>query len=352
MYVKYFIGFSLLACNFACLPNTFADENGDSPQMSNYRLDRAEITRRVTPNYPRAELSRGIEGWVILSVVVDEKGNVKEPIVIDSSGRRNFEIKAKNAVKRMKYKPAALNGTAIASSDNKLKVSFAIRTRRAGAHKGFLKRYRDIRQNLIDKNFEGLHNAIKQLETLHTRNQYELAMLNLLKSSYYYQTDDNEQYIDNLKRAVSYDSNVLARDIYNSSLVNLYNAQVKQGLIADAFATTVLIEAQIENKPELSSVIKHRDELKKTLEQHPLLSTTGNIQDSDTPWRHNLYRRNIGIETQSGQLSQIEFRCANKIRRFDISEKNQSWKIPETWQDCAAFVFGETGSQFELLEQS
>lgn len=351
MSIKKFIGFGLLACNLTFLPSTFADENRDVPQISDYRLNRAEIIQRVTPNYPRTELNRGIEGWVILSVVVDEKGNVKEPIVIDSSGRRNFEIKAKNAVKRMKYKPAMLNGKAIESSDNKLKISFAIQASRVGAHKGFLSRYRDIRQNLIDKNFEGVEKAFQQLEDQHTRNQYELAMLNLLRSSYYYQMDDNKHYIQNLKRAVSYEDNVLAHDIYVSSLVNLYNAQVKQGLIADAFATSVLIEAQIENKPELNSVIEHRDELEKTLEQHSSLSTKGEIADSDTPWGHNLFRKNIAIETQSGQLNQIEFRCANKIRRFDIKEKNQSWKIPANWGDCTAFVSGEASTQFALLEQ-
>lgn len=321
-------------------------------RISGYRFNRAEILKKSMPRYPRKELDKGIEGWAVYSVVVDENGKVTQPILIDSSGNKGFEIAAKRSVKKMLYKPATLNGNAIESSDNKLMVGFSIAASKVGAHKGFLRRYRDIRKKIMSNELEGVSEEIKRLEEQYTRNRYEMAWLHLLKSSYYYQIKDHAKYLSALKRAVSYESKNLPEDIYASSLVNLYNAQVQDQQIADALATAEKIEKLSQKMPKLNKIIQHRDDLILKLAEHSLLVTQATIDKDEEPWRHQLYRNTIGVELKKGKLSQVEFRCANKIRRFEINEDNQSWKIPKKWEDCTAFISGEKGSQFELLEQA
>ena len=41
---------------------------------------------RMNPNYPARAMQHGNEGWVMLSFVVSETGEVKEPMIEDSSG--------------------------------------------------------------------------------------------------------------------------------------------------------------------------------------------------------------------------------------------------------------------------
>ncbi|WP_299773028.1 energy transducer TonB [uncultured Pseudoteredinibacter sp.] len=320
-------------------------------EIASYRLDKAEIIEQAQPRYPKLELGRGLEGWVVYSVIVDEKGNVIEPILIDSSGRRNFEKNGKRAIKRMKYKPAMLNGEPIQSSDNKVRIEFNILSKTLRAHKAFIDRYREIRSEIMEGK---LNNTLQSIENLQpqARNRYEMAWLDLLKSSYYQKMDNKIEYLKALKRAVGYGNRNLPADVFAGGLISLYNAQISNSLIADAIETADRAKEFLEEMPRLSSIQDHRASLEAALASHPLLSTKGLIKDAETPWRHKLYRKTIAIEANSGKLNKVEFRCANKIRSFEIKQEYSSYKIPSSWEGCTAFVYGENGSHLTFLEQS
>lgn len=345
---RFTLPYLLIIIQLFVLPASYGKEQ----RISNHRFNQAQITKKVQPLYPRFELNKRIDGWAMFSVVVDEDGNVVEPILIDSSGRRNFEVSAKKAVKKMKYKPATLNGTPVKSSDNKLKVSFVVATKDPGALPGFLSRYRKIRKNIIEGNLDEAPQAIKDLEDKHTKNRYETAWLHLLKSSYYYQIGNTEKYIRALKRVAWYQSEVLPKGVITSGLINLYNAQVNSSLIVDALETAERAERLVKTMPDLSKIIEHRNKLESELNKHPVLVTKGTLLANDQPWWHNLYRKTIGIETLKGKLDRIEFRCSNKIRSFDLNENSGSFNIPQSWKDCTVFLYGEKGAELELLEQS
>ena len=59
--------------------------------------------KRAPPDYPRGALSRGIEGFVLLEFVVDAKGNVVAPHVVEGSPPGVFDAAALAAVTRWKY---------------------------------------------------------------------------------------------------------------------------------------------------------------------------------------------------------------------------------------------------------
>ncbi|MCV6620634.1 MAG: energy transducer TonB [Cellvibrionaceae bacterium] len=341
-----------LCCFFLFASISYSEQPQEAPQrISDYRFERAKLITKSMPQYPRSELGKGIEGWAVFSVVVDKKGNVVEPILVDSSGRRNFEIKAKRAVKKFKYQPATLNGEAIESSDNKVYISFSIAWDKPGANKGFASRFRTIRDQILEGNINGAEEKIAKLASDYTRNRYEQAWLQVLKSSYYNAINDKQKYIKALKKAVAYSSEHLPSEIYASNIVNLYNAQIEQGKIKEAIATADKAKAFVSKVPKLAKIVEHKTEVISKLDSIPLFHSSGHIEDGKRQWSHSLLRKTMGIEVTKGKLEQIEFRCANKIRRFEINKNNQSWKIPDSWEDCTVFISGETDSEFELFEQ-
>lgn len=64
------------------------------------------------PAYPRRELARGIEGDVVLRVLVNAKGQPETIEVLGGSGHRNFELAAIRAVKRWHFQPHTVDGVA------------------------------------------------------------------------------------------------------------------------------------------------------------------------------------------------------------------------------------------------
>ena len=66
----------------------------------------------VKPRYPRKAQRDGVEAAVSLRLVVDEKGNVANVIVVDTKAlrfKRQFEKSAIKAVKQWKFRPAVVN---------------------------------------------------------------------------------------------------------------------------------------------------------------------------------------------------------------------------------------------------
>lgn len=66
------------------------------------------------PPYPRAELRSGIQGTVVLKVLVDTDGTPLEVVVQTSSGNRNLDKSAvQHVLKRWHFQPAMKDGHAV-----------------------------------------------------------------------------------------------------------------------------------------------------------------------------------------------------------------------------------------------
>ncbi|MGH8175072.1 MAG: TonB family protein [Steroidobacter sp.] len=63
------------------------------------------LIKYVEPEYPRAAVLRGIEGWIDLSLSISSAGEVIEPRVEDGKGRQLFDRPALAAVRQWKYEP-------------------------------------------------------------------------------------------------------------------------------------------------------------------------------------------------------------------------------------------------------
>lgn len=78
---------------------------------------------RVPPQYPIRAAERGIEGWVVLRFTITATGTVENPIVVDAQPKRIFDRAAIRALKKWKYRPRIVDGTAT-SRVEEVKLSF------------------------------------------------------------------------------------------------------------------------------------------------------------------------------------------------------------------------------------
>lgn len=81
---------------------------------------------KVEPVYPSRALSRGQEGWVLLSFTVTETGSVIDPVVIEAEPPGVFDGAAQRAVLRFKYRPRVENGMPISVPNVQHLITFKI----------------------------------------------------------------------------------------------------------------------------------------------------------------------------------------------------------------------------------
>ena len=82
---------------------------------------------KVAPAYPSRARSRGIEGYVLLSFLVDETGRVQEPKVVESQPRGVFDRVALDAVRKFKYRPRVVNGRPVRVDHVLHRLSFELK---------------------------------------------------------------------------------------------------------------------------------------------------------------------------------------------------------------------------------
>jgi protein TonB len=82
---------------------------------------------KIKPKYPKAALQSGTEGWVLLTVDVNETGEVENVRVVDGEQRNLFGSEAKRAVQQWKYRPFVdASGHPFKKMDHQVRVDFKI----------------------------------------------------------------------------------------------------------------------------------------------------------------------------------------------------------------------------------
>ncbi len=81
---------------------------------------------RVQPQYPRRAQERGIEGYVIVELTVNEDGTVppESILILEADPKGYFERAATKAAEKFKYKPKVVNGKPQKVTGVKYRFSF------------------------------------------------------------------------------------------------------------------------------------------------------------------------------------------------------------------------------------
>lgn len=91
-------------------PSTVESGSGADPVAGTGLLLTLKRISGRDPAYPRRELARGIEGEVLLRVLVNPAGAAQTIEVIGGSGNRHLELAAIRAVKGWRFQPHSVNG--------------------------------------------------------------------------------------------------------------------------------------------------------------------------------------------------------------------------------------------------
>ncbi len=83
---------------------------------------------KIKPKYPKAALISGTEGWVMLEIDVNEKGEVENVRVVDGEQKNMFQTEARRAVEQWKYRPFHDNaGNPVRKADHQVRVDFNLK---------------------------------------------------------------------------------------------------------------------------------------------------------------------------------------------------------------------------------
>jgi len=69
---------------------------------------------RLPPRYPYRAQRQGIEGWVRVSFLITEQGEVQDAVVIDADPKDSFDQAALRAVAKWRFKPRIQDGKPVA----------------------------------------------------------------------------------------------------------------------------------------------------------------------------------------------------------------------------------------------
>ena len=81
---------------------------------------------RIEPQYPRKAAMQGTQGWVQLSFDITTLGTVTNVKILNSKPKRIFDMAAKRALLKWKYKPRIEDGKPIPQTGEKVQLDFKL----------------------------------------------------------------------------------------------------------------------------------------------------------------------------------------------------------------------------------
>ena len=96
---------------------------GKSPSGETVKV---AIKSRPPFKYPRRAQRLGVEGFVVLAFDVNEQGELIDLRVTESKPRLVFDKAATQYIKKFKFEPASLDGSAVYASDITMRMPFRL----------------------------------------------------------------------------------------------------------------------------------------------------------------------------------------------------------------------------------
>jgi TonB family protein len=318
----------------------------------------AEPVKKAPPDYPTAAVSRLQEGWVQVSFIVSEKGDVIEPM-IEQSSNAIFDAPTLRAIRDWRYKPAMLNGKPVEQSMVQTIIRYQLQAA-TGATPQFIKKYRAVSALIVAKKLDQAGPLVEELEKGEL-NYYETAWLSWLKYVYLDATGTAQPavLIDLLNKALGSsgaNDQILLPDTFVQASQRLYGLQVRRGDLSEAVAAFKRLEASTRAKHAkvyedvMAALEPSYREVVNLVGGTKVLQVTGQVNEHNY-WVHRMLRRSFAFgDVQGGKLEVVDVRCTRVNRRFVSMPENSVLKIPDTWGDCSLYIKGEEGTTFAFEE--
>ena len=320
----------------------FANEEDISKYLAT--VEQPSPIERFAPRYPKSAAKQSREGWVKLSFVIEENGSVSNVLVNESSGSKDFDRAAKRAVEKWRYQPALENGKPIQQCANNVQIDF--RMNKNGQQKvspKFYKIYQETRDALSAKDFTVVEKNIIKLDSFSYRHLSENNFFHLLAADFHQEKGNQREELFHLSRTRFHQA---------EDKLNIYNRQfwlaIKLNLFKQAQFALNRIKKLEESKPFLDKYEQTMERVNAAIEGKEDIIVEANLKNKEF-WHYNLVRKSFSITDIKGGLTKLDVRCANKRHIFTV-EENNTWTIPDSWNSCDLFIYGEDNSQFYIIE--
>jgi len=182
---------------------------------------------RPLPDYPKSELTRQREGWVIVHHGVGRSGLVERADVYDSSGNRAFEKAAVDAIRRWRYEPGDLR-------ELNVLVNFVFDYPVVELSRKFVSRNAKVHALIDAGDLDGAQKALERLRGDRNLTPYELAYSRLTEGRIAEVRGDAANQLLAFRKAMLDDGRWLTRETYLSCLRAVVALEVDQGDYASA----------------------------------------------------------------------------------------------------------------------
>jgi TonB family protein len=318
----------------------------------------AEPVERGLPDYPQRELRRGAEGWVAMSFMVSETGEVTDAMVESSSGGEGFERAALEALRKWRYRPAQVYGQAVESSLDTV-IYFALGSGDPlRPPRKVVQSYKDLEAAMAAHDLPKADALLTELRARQDRKIYEEAWLNWFESVYLEVTKgDAEEQRERLRAAIGFDKKrtYLDPETYVVGLARLFALDIRAGDVGgalDAYERLTSDEAaqRADRYATIQAMLEAAvREIEQVVAGDGTLSFRGQIGEHDF-WVHRLVRRSFSIANIEGSLEELSVRCPHRRVTFTPLTGEQTWTVPASYGTCRVFVKGGQGTTFELYE--
>ena len=331
---------------------------------------------RVNPEYPSGPLAQGKEGWVELSFVISETGDVLEPMIEQSSGGEPFERAALRAVEQWKYLPAMENGVPVERATKTI-IRFQLESGGGGQARGeyverasaaFVKNYQQLVRLVDGQDFAGAAALLATMEAEERLNRYETAFLWWAKYVYLSRASSSDlvQMRRALERAVGGEEDMyLSMDQFVAAAERLVVLHAQAADIAAAMAMFERLRDKVAEFAEdraaeglravpgypqsVAALQPAYEAMQELVESDRLMAMNGSVGEFDY-WVHDLLRRSFSFAAINGRVDALDIRCERGRRRYDAVPVDTVWRVPEEWGTCGIYLKGEPGTTFAFRE--
>jgi TonB family protein len=320
-----------------------------SPQTDEIPIEvvqNPKIVRGPTGNpYPFHAVWGGLEGWVVLTLMVDSTGKPRDVIVRDSSGSQAFEGAAVRAVDRMTFEPGRRNGTPVDASFT-FKMKFAAGEPEKKAWPYFVESYRNLMKAVKARDKPKADKHLARMDIL-TRNLYEEAFANFARYYYHVAWGTPEQQREDLDAAIANERQpvYLPKDLFVTALFKKFKLDVAASDLGEALDTWEVLEPLA--SPDMrQNVQKVVDEILAIQAGNQPTRISGVVNGLGR-WSTALLRNRFNVVVKQGSISDVALNCPRKNLTFKF-QADMQYSIGSGKDRCEVVLIGEPGTSFEF----
>ncbi len=305
-----------------------------------------ERTEMRMPEYPSRALSRGMEGYVVVNLMVAPDGSPYE-ITVSESSNRIFERAAIRSVEGSEFTPAMMGDDAIdAGLVHMLTFSLSDSPR---PRREFANRYKAVLASVAADDRARAGKDVERLQQMDITNNKEHAMLHLGLYQFYLKWGDSRQRLEALKGVTSrLNSSFLNPDVLRRSLLAKFSLQTELKDFGGALKTYELIKAEDMDPAvadRLAATVASIQELKT---DDRACSVEGEIPKHYS-WFFSLFKNTFQITDVVGDIAEIKLRCERKYVSFRF-DPDLEYSVSDEAGACGLELLGDPETTFKFVQ--